>query len=445
MPSLDSVPFPGQVPIQRADWGAPVGNAMGQAAAAVGAPVNALTQANDIQSQMARNNALTGQTANAVQDLQQKQRQFQVSMLNGVLALPEEQQGDALSKVVPMMNRMGPTQFDESMTPSTAKMYVMSTMPADQMPMYQMNAAKAAMFSHAAQQQGAGQQGAPQVSAPQTPSAGGQAGTPMPTGTPMPGSGSAPIPQGGGAPLPPNSPLLTDPYAPLYDPAGVAAAKAQQDAFYSTPQGKLQTTQAETEGKNTAENQLGAAKAEQLTQRLQQNLEAMLKLNPDVPYTGVFSGDQAVRADQAIAANPWWNFLNKDAPAAVDAAKQWDQINNQQVISEIQQFINTAGAGTRTNQTLEKIVKAASSVDKDAPPATRQHLIQNALAEIQNKNISAENLAGAKQPYSPIPVNTGQQGGTQSQRIPVITPDGRPGTIDPAHLNDLIAAGGKRI
>ena len=113
---MPAVPLPGQVSIQRADWGSPVQDAMGQAANAIGQIANPIAQANDIQGQLAKQNSLTAQTGNDINDLQQKQRAQQISMLSGVLNEPDpDKQRALLDKLIPVANRINPSyQIDPS-------------------------------------------------------------------------------------------------------------------------------------------------------------------------------------------------------------------------------------------------------------------------------------------------------------------------------------------
>lgn len=161
-------------------------------------------------------------------------------------------------------------------------------------------------------------------------------------------------------------------------------------------------SQAGESGKLSVQNAESAKKADELTKRLEMNLNSMLSLNKNVPSSGLIPASAKVYADQAEAAN------GIGSGTGASAANQWDQINNQQVLSEIQQFIASGGANTRINQTLDKIVQAASGINRNDLPQSREAQIKNALAEIQNKNVSAQNIAGDNQPYQPIPVMTSQ-------------------------------------
>lgn len=187
-------------------------------------------------------------------------------------------------------------------------------------------------------------------------------------------------------------------------------------------------SQAGESGKLQAQNDSAADKAQELTDRLTQNLNAMKTLNYQVPTSGLIPASAKVWASQAAQQN------GLGSGEGVNAASQWDQINNQQVLSEIQQFIASGGANARVNQTLERLAAAASGIDKEAPPQARESMINNALAEIQNKNVSAQNIAGDNQPYQAIPVTTSQNSMSASQM-------GALPAADAAFIQDAIKQG----
>lgn len=276
----------------------------------------------------------------------------------------------------------------------------------------------------------------------------GQTGNQPPVGFPQ-GQPQAQPQQNGsmppvGFPANQNQAAAPDPRLKKAELAAMMGNKPLSEAimaeYNADPAVVAQKAEAGKTGENAAANTLQANKSDELTKRLEMNLNAMLQLNQNVPSSGFVPAKAKIYMSQGMGAN---DMGDKGAGAA--AANQWDQINNQQIISEIQQFIASGGGNTRTNQTLERIVKAASGIDKEALPASREKQIMNALAEIHNKNVSAGNLAGGKQPYQQIPVNDGEQQQPQSGRISIITPDGKPGTIDAAHLQDLLDAGGKQV
>lgn len=258
---------------------------------------------------------------------------------------------------------------------------------------------------------------------------------PAPINTPTtgaPAAGAAPVINTAPAqmPEPPDLPKLNDPNSPnppAAAPAPLAARTAPQfsypaydpasgktfDAYNKEKAGALDLFKlnnaasikrdesfAGTLGETDAKNVESAKKADELTKRLEMNLQAMLKLNKDVPSSGFIPGGAKSYLSQALSENGVGNGQ------AATAGNQWDQINNQQVLSEIQQFLAAGGANTRINQTLDKIVQAASGINRNDTSQSREAQIKNALAEIKNKNVSVQNLVGNNQNYQEIPVNT---------------------------------------
>lgn len=229
-----------------------------------------------------------------------------------------------------------------------------------------------------------------------------------PVGFPQ-GQPNQPQQDGNQPPVGFNNPTQPDPRIKKAEIAAMMGNKTLSEAlmqeYNADPNVISQKAKSEATGKDSAANALMASKSDELTKRLEMNLNAMLELNPNVPSGGFIPAEGHTYLSQATGANPWMGNMGiGDKGAGAQAANQWDQINNQQIISEIQQFIASGGANTRTNQTLERIVKAASGIDKNGLPQSREAQIRNALAEIQNKNVSAENIAGGNKSYQPIPV-----------------------------------------
>lgn len=113
---MPAIPIPQPTPIERAGWNTDYQGVPAAAANAVGSPPNALMQANEIANQQAQNNMRTAQAAGGVQDLQDKQRSMQLSMLSGILNEPDpEKQRDLIGKLVPLANKMNPSyQIDST-------------------------------------------------------------------------------------------------------------------------------------------------------------------------------------------------------------------------------------------------------------------------------------------------------------------------------------------
>lgn len=189
--------------------------------------------------------------------------------------------------------------------------------------------------------------------------------------------------------------------------------QADLNAWKELPSTKRTQKKEEKIGDTSAGNVEAANKAQELTDRLTKNLTAMLQLNDSAPQSGFVPASAKAYLSRGLQAN------GLGTGEAANAYSQWDQIDNQQVLSEIQQFIAAGGANARVNQTLERIAKAASHISVEGSPVTRKSLIMNALAELQNKNIGAKNLVNADEGKAP----------QEYTNIPVTTPGFTPGQI----------------
>lgn len=378
-------------------------------------PTPIVPLANQQMADQAMTQARQVASATALQEAQNKQRQFQISMLNGVMSLPEEQQVDALSRVVPMMNRMGPVQFDEKMTPATAKLYLMSNVPTEQVPAFALNQ-QMANVAKTVQQRLSG-------NAAQT----GQQPPPV-NGTPMPqngiinGGGAAPIPQGGGQVIDPQT-LALMATLPGYDKAAQTINEIQNQS----PAGQAAIEQAKEGGKNQAANIQGANVATQTLGNLEQNLDALSTLNKDLPNPDILP--VGVKAE-----------FNKRNPftsdkAASNSYEQFQEINQQQVLNGLSELVKSGAI--RGNQFVEKILARGYAINPDATPEARQAEIDNLRAELRNITTRQQNVAGSNQSYKPIPVTTsqGKQQGTPMPQNGKITPNLIPNqTIYKGHL-----------
>lgn len=83
-----------------------------------------------------QNQLRQAQTDTAVQDMQAKQRQMQLSMLSGVLNEPDpEKQRQILGNIVPIANKINPSyQIDPNIDLPTLRALVQSTRPAENLP-----------------------------------------------------------------------------------------------------------------------------------------------------------------------------------------------------------------------------------------------------------------------------------------------------------------------
>lgn len=150
-------------------------------------------------------------------------------------------------------------------------------------------------------------------------------------------------------------------------------------------------------GKEAAENSAAAVKAQALTDQLAKNIQGLKAINGQTPY-----GFNASAAP----------FLNQHSFGAIDptAAKNaalWHQVNMQDTLNEVRQFLASGGAGARINQTLDRMMQKAAAIDIHDSPATRGAALDAAWNEIQNKDITAQNIkagtnGGAQAPYNDI-------------------------------------------
>ena len=394
---MPSIPIPQQVPIERAGWNTDFSpGSLMQMPSNDRTPVNPIDVANQQAAMQSQNNLRQAQTLNSAQDAAEKQRSFQVSMLNGVMALPPEQQADALSKVVPMMNRMGPTQFDPAMSPATAKLYLMSNVPTAQVPTYALNQQMVPMMQ-AVQDRLRGNVS----NTGQQPTATTAGGTPMPQNGVINGNG-APVPQGGG------QPIDTGTLAMLATIPGMDKAASTINSIQNeSPQGVANIEQARTGAKNQAENIQGANVATQTLGNLEQNLDALTKLNDDLPGPSVLPVSWKAEANKR---NPWTD----KAPS--NAYEQFQEVNQQQVLNGLSELVKSGAI--KGNQFVEKILSRGYAINPDATPEARLAEINNLRAELKNITARQQNVAGANNQYQPIPVKTGANQQQQPNQQP---------------------------
>lgn len=214
----------------------------------------------------------------------------------------------------------------------------------------------------------------------------------------------APTPQQTGGFIPPTQ-LPNEP-VPTYR-SRVDQAFAQ---YKESPQAVRANAAAGKQGDADIANQEAANKAQGLTDRLTQNLQAMLKLNDSVPQSGFVPASVKAYVSQGLHANPSLSNIGLDTSGnAATSYDQWKQIDLQQTLNEMQQFLAAGGGGAKLNQTIDKAIQKATSIDVNGSPETRKAQIVNALAELSNKNVGAANLVRNNQgqptqPYAEIPV-----------------------------------------
>lgn len=204
---------------------------------------------------------------------------------------------------------------------------------------------------------------------------------------------SAPAPAPAMAPSPKFTPPAKDPSETL----AAYNARVQQafEAYKSDPAYVMQQKKAEKSGEIAATNAEGALQAGQMTQRLNQNLDALEKLIPDLPTSDY--------ADPSYKA--WFDKRNPLSSKTTSTAfSQFQEINQQQMINGLSELVKSGQI--RGNQFIEKIISRGYMINPDDPKSAQLADIKNLKAELANINSSAQNIAGGNASYQPIPVQT---------------------------------------
>jgi hypothetical protein len=177
-----------------------------------------------------------------------------------------------------------------------------------------------------------------------------------------------------------------------------AYKNAQQqgfEAYKSTPAVITTQKKAEKQGELDATNAENARHSTEMTQRLNQNLDALEKLVPDMPDSSYLPPDWKATFDKR-------NPLSDHKSA--NAYSQFQEINQQQMINGLSELVKSGQI--RGNQFIEKIISRGYMINPDDPKEAQLADIKNLKAELANINTSAQNIAGNSQPYQPIPVTT---------------------------------------
>lgn len=108
-----------------------------------------------------------------------------------------------------------------------------------------------------------------------------------------------------------------------------------------------------------------------------------------------------------------------------------------------------AQAGIRGNKFLETIASTASGLNMAAHPEAKQKIIDGLESQYLNNFKSTATQVRSYGGQAPTDQEIDAQvaklkmPSMANGRVKIITPDGKSGTIDPAHVQDLISAGGK--
>lgn len=178
-----------------------------------------------------------------------------------------------------------------------------------------------------------------------------------------------------------------------------AMHKQWQEKFNQSLQNDPELAQAEAQAK-TAGGEAGklpleAANSQEITDRLRQNVQKLLNINDATP-------------DSSWASPETKAYFSKRLGSGADAGNvaQWNQIDQQQILSDYGQLVKS-GAIKGSRQIFQAL-QTGSGIPVDEPRAARADLLHNLMAEIENKNITTQNVnaninGGQAQPYNAIP------------------------------------------
>lgn len=215
----------------------------------------------------------------------------------------------------------------------------------------------------------------------------GPAGTSVPQNQPMPAMAATPPPMTGF--IPTQGPSNENPAAKR------ERINSELAVYNASPATKQAMAAAEASGKDAGALPLEAANSQEITDRLRQNVQKLLANNDSTPDSSWVSPETKA-------------YLSKRFGDGKDAGKvaEWNQIDQQQILSDYGQLVKS-GAIKGSRQIFQAL-QTGSGIPVDEPRSARKDLLSNLLAEIENKNITTQNVnadinGGQQQPYKAIP------------------------------------------
>lgn len=188
--------------------------------------------------------------------------------------------------------------------------------------------------------------------------------------------------------------------APPRDPSQTQAANADAAAkaleqWKSNPAVVQATKAAEAAGADAGKLPLEAINSQEITNRLNQNIDKLLAINDKTPDSSMMDPNNKAYFSKRYGSGDDANYVD-----------QWNQVDQQQILSDYGQLVKS-GAIKGSRQIFQAL-QTGSGVPLDAPRAARAALLNNLRAEIANKNISTQNVnaavnGGQKQDYQAIP------------------------------------------
>lgn len=238
------------------------------------------------------------------------------------------------------------------------------------------------------------------------------AATPRPAGSLDPNAVIAPTAAAASAPV---SGIMAPPKRSdaKYNQPGVTEAannalySADLDAWKQTPAVQQAQATASASG-GAAGKDVGAmpkevASAQEMSERIGKNLDAMLAVNPDVPVE---------KWGIPASAKAWLsqNFPNapvEDGGKSALAYNAFTKINKAQIVNGLQELVNSGSI--RNSRPLIQLIADVNGIDENASVESRAQQINAVRAEIQNlatstANINSDLTGGQRQPYQAVPI-----------------------------------------
>jgi len=284
-----NLPLPQQVPIQHADWNVGFNPSAYIPPSNDRTPVNPINAALAQQGQQAQIGAQQAQTANALSDVQQRQRQMQASIMGALAKAPKDQYEAARDRMIPVINGMNPSyQVDPNIDQGTLAIAAMGAVPVQEQPQYNITQTRANILS------GMG---------------GGQG---------------------------------------MSDAERLAIASPESsNAIYNTPEGAAQRVTAEKNASNQVEAQKNAIESNEGYNQVKASLDDLKKIisSPDLPesYIGIPSSSQAWLSqnfgDQK-AANAYSTFQKLNESQTIKAIQALADSNKIKMTDKLQEMVN---------------------------------------------------------------------------------------------------------
>lgn len=411
---MPAVPLPQAVPIEHNGWNTDFSGNV-QLPNSERSPVNPIMSGLGQAATQAQTGLQTAQTAKDVNEVQQKQREMALSMINAAASDPDPEKAQSkLSSIIPIVNRLSPSfQVDPNIDVGTARTLAMGGVPTEQQPTYALNQSNAAINMALLKALG----GAPAAS-------GGMQGAPEAPNVQPAAPNISPTGQIAAPSSPPQEGMMSPQAEALLALARPEASKALQ----GTPLYKQQVAASETSGKNTAEAQKSAIEANEGYQQVAKTIESLKELikDPSLPQ----ATDVRDSKTKALISQRFGD--QKEA----NAYNTFQTLNESQTINAIRDLASTGQI--KMTRTLENIINKGYLIDPDASPEAKLAQANAIEVELKNsaaaaQNISAKMGGGKIAPYE-SPLTAADQAKEKMQPKQNFTNAPKPGAIEDGYV-----------